>query len=77
MSKYNGWRNRETWLINVHYNPETVEDVDLAQEDFESCLDALQESDMKVLTDFIYDCSIDWQELKDSIEKDESDIKNA
>tara|TARA_R100000773_G_scaffold42613_1_gene40028 strand:- start:45 stop:257 length:213 start_codon:yes stop_codon:yes gene_type:complete len=25
---YNGWRNRETWLVNIWFNPETKSDID-------------------------------------------------
>jgi len=33
---YNGWTNRETWLVNLHYNPETIEDIDYIQDMLES-----------------------------------------
>ncbi len=32
---YNGWTNRETWLINVWFNPESSADVDAAKETLE------------------------------------------
>ena len=31
----NGWTNRETWLVNVWFNPETKEDVDYIEETLE------------------------------------------
>ena len=73
MPTYNGWTNRETWLINVHYNPETVADVNDAKEDFENRLDILRESD-PTLQDFIYDCSINWQELRSSMAFMENEV---
>jgi hypothetical protein len=32
---YNGWTNRETWLVNVWFNPESREDVASALEQLE------------------------------------------
>ena len=32
---YNGWTNRETWLVNVWFNPESRTDVELAREALE------------------------------------------
>ncbi len=26
---YNGWTNRETWLVNLWFNPESIEDLDI------------------------------------------------
>ena len=33
---YNGWSNRETWLVNIWYNPETIEDIDYIKDMLES-----------------------------------------
>mgnify|MGYP003141169542 FL=1 len=33
---YNGWSNRETWLVNLHYNPESIEDVNYIQDMLET-----------------------------------------
>ena len=35
---YNGWLNRETWLVNVWYNPETKSDIDYIEETLEDNL---------------------------------------
>jgi hypothetical protein len=60
---YNGWSNRETWLINVWFNPETEEDVDYAKDTLESDIENLPD----YLKDFIDDGVIDWDELKEAV----------
>ena len=32
---YNGWTNRQTWLVNLWYNPESIEDVESIREHLE------------------------------------------
>ena len=67
MSKYNGWTNRETWLINVWFNPSERFEVDYIKEQMESDIEALP----GYLKDMIdVDC-IEWEELKDSCEETE------
>lgn len=61
---YNGWSNRETWLINVWFNPETEDDVDFAKETLENDIENLPD----YLKDFIDDGVIDWDELKEALE---------
>lgn len=65
---YNGWTNRETWLINVWFNPESKSDVDWAKESFEQAYDGLPD----FMKDFVYDCRINWDELYSHFD-DESD----
>lgn len=66
MSKYNGWTNRETWLINAWFNPESRLDVEVAKEHMESDIEALP----GYLKDMIdVDC-INWEELKDYCEEE-------
>lgn len=60
---YNGWTNRETWLINVWFNPETSGDVDFAKDKMESDLDALPD----YLKDFVDFGAINWDELRASV----------
>lgn len=66
---YNGWSNRSTWLVNVWFNPESREDVEMAREQFETAVD-----DLPVwLRDFV-DQDIDWNELMSHFdEEDEED----
>lgn len=67
---YNGWSNRETWLVNVWFNPETVSDLDAIKEilweQYETLPGALQ--DMCNLN------AVDWEELAEHFsEADEED----
>lgn len=66
---YNGWSNRETWLINLWYNPERKSDLDWIKDDFEQKVEALE----PMLQDFIYDSSIDWEELEECLEEEEEE----
>lgn len=66
---YNGWANRETWLVNVHFNPETQEDVDYAQEQVQEWYDSLN-SFMQDMVDI--NC-IDWDELRENMDDYESE----
>ena len=66
MSKNNGWANRETWLINVWFNPESKADVEYAREQLEADIDQLPD----YLKDFINDSAIDWEELLEYFDKE-------
>ena len=66
---YNGWSNRETWLINVWFNPESVEDVEFAKEQLEEAINNVPD----FLKDFINKDVIDWDELKSYFEDDEDE----
>ena len=41
---YNGWTNRETWLINLHFEPRNQGDLDFIKETLEQEVEAIQES---------------------------------
>ena len=69
---YNGWRNRETWLVNVWYNPVTKSDIDWIQEHLEDqyyTSDALQ----GFWNDMIDFNAIDWDELRKAMEEEEEE----
>lgn len=68
MSDYNGWTNKETWLVSVWFNPETVEDVEMAKELIESEIEALT-SNQGFMCDLINSATheINWNELKETI----------
>ena len=68
-TSYNGWANRETWLINVWFNPESKADVEMAREQLESDIDQLPD----YLKDFINDGVIDWDELQAHFDYEESE----
>lgn len=70
MSKYNGWANRETWLINLHlgdYFQEIANDGQDMMADYmqEMLWDMLKEADLPPLfLDMIDFSVIDWRELE-------------
>ncbi len=66
--KYNGWTNRETWLINVWYNPENQSDLDSAKDDLETQLEALGNGP---LADMVCLSEINWRELSEALEPEE------
>lgn len=66
MSKYNGWTNRATWVINFHFNPQTKSDVQCIKDFVEQKID-LCDNWMK---DLMTDDEINWDELKESREEE-------
>lgn len=68
-TKYNGWANRETWLINVWFNPESKADVEMAREQLEYDMEKLP----AYLSDFIDDSAIDWDELLAHFDDEENE----
>tara|TARA_R100001463_G_scaffold113577_1_gene168683 strand:+ start:268 stop:474 length:207 start_codon:yes stop_codon:yes gene_type:complete len=68
MNGYNGWSNRETWLVNLWYNPETKSDIDYIEETLESDLIEKLGSSSNIYLDFINFNLINWDELKEAQE---------
>ena len=67
---YNGWTNRETWLINVWFNPESRDDVEFAREQIEEEYENLPSGALKDM------CGIErinWDELLDQFDKEEEE----
>lgn len=64
---YNGWSNRETWLVNIWFNPESKNDVKMARETLEEAYDNLPD----FLKDFCYVDSVNWDELMACFEDEE------
>ena len=64
---YNGWTNRATWLVNVWFNPESKDDVQMARETLEEAIDNCP----AFLRDFI-DSDINWEELESHFEEEEA-----
>lgn len=64
---YNGWSNRETWLVNVWFNPESREDVEAARYTLEEAVDSLPD----FLRDFVSVDAVDWDELLAHFEEEE------
>ena len=62
--KYNGWTNRETWLVNLWCgdNWETPDDVQASKEFIEDTITELP----SWIQDFIYQGAVNWDELEKS-----------
>jgi len=69
MEGYNGWANRETWLVNLWFNPETKSDIDyiesVLEEDFYEKMGT-----SNIYTDMINFNIIDWNELRRNQDED-------
>ena len=66
---HNGWTNRETWLVNVWFSPETKSDIDFARESIEQDINNLPD----YLKDFIDVNSIDWVQLYEHVQDEQDD----
>jgi len=66
---YNGWPNRETWLVGLHYNPESKEDVLMIKDFLEDEYFNICESHT-FFGDMIDFNAIDWRRLEVSAEED-------
>lgn len=66
---YNGWTNRATWLVNVWFNPESFDDVQMAREAIEEAEDTLPD----FMKDFLCTDEINWEELESQFQEDEED----
>lgn len=66
---YNGWTNRETWLVNIWFNLETKSDIDFARETIEQDVNNLP----NYLKDFINIDCIDWNQLYEHFDDNEND----
>lgn len=76
-TKYNGWTNRSTWLINAWYEPTYKSDLDWIKDELEQKVTDLANSELvtdKILADMINLQEIDWDELKEHIEEEEESI---
>ena len=78
MKDYNGWTNRNTWLINLHFGDvireELQEDASNTSETISNfILDVLQyqeDNAHPVIRDFIDLSGINWQEIYETIASD-------
>lgn len=67
---YNGWTNRETWLVSVWFNPESRADVEFAREHIEEQYDNIPDG---VLKDLCNISQIDWDELLNKFGEEEEE----
>ena len=66
---HNGWSNRQTWLVNLWFNPESKADVQTARDTLEEDYQSLS----GIFRDMIDLSVIDWDELESHFDDEESD----
>lgn len=66
---YNGFSSRATWLVNVWFNPESLEDVHHAR----ACIEEAEDSLPAYMKDFLCTSDINWEELESHFEDDEEE----
>ena len=64
---YNGWSNRETWLVNVWFELATEDDVDMAEAMLTEQYDQMPEGPLKDMIDL---GAVNWDELRESVQDD-------
>ena len=71
----NGWRNRATWLVNLWFEPETVEDINHLEDMLQSQFEELLKNECDVWGGFYSDLidftAIDWDELREAMPTEE------
>tara|TARA_R100000908_G_C3721495_1_gene124051 strand:+ start:764 stop:976 length:213 start_codon:yes stop_codon:yes gene_type:complete len=68
---YNGWRNRETWLVNIWYNPMTKSDIDYLEQHIEDeFYEVLPNGFWRDMIDIT---CIDWESLREYCDEDEEE----
>ena len=90
MSNYNGWKNKETWLVKVWWMDEmpeyftTVDQYHVEPDDLEESVrsvvdecEALSQLPAGLLSDFISTCwaEVDWRGLADHLNDTLKDMK--
>tara|TARA_R110000751_G_scaffold73678_3_gene148957 strand:- start:4167 stop:4400 length:234 start_codon:yes stop_codon:yes gene_type:complete len=72
---YNGWTNRETWLVGLWFNPETKRDIDYLEEtleaEFLTIMETVTGSTANIYVDMIDFHCINWDELREAQEDEE------
>jgi hypothetical protein len=71
---YNGWTNRETWLVNVWFNPESRADVEYARETLDEQYDNIPDGPIKDMVDL---SAINWDELLEHFDEEETEDEEA
>jgi hypothetical protein len=66
---YNGWTNRETWLVNIHFEPTNKADLDNAKEFLEEQAENL----LPFFRDFVDLSLINWEELASYLDDAETE----
>ena len=69
---YNGWTNRATWLVNVWFNPESKQDVEMAK----LAIEEAEENIPDYMRDFLCTGEVNWTELSLHFDDEESEEEN-
>ena len=67
--KYCGWRNRETWLVNLWFQPNSPAEVESVKERLETEMEELP----PYLQDLCYLSEVDWDQLDQHSDEISSD----
>ena len=62
----NGWTNRETWLVNLWFNPETEDEVNYIEETLEDEFMNIH-GNFGIYIDLMNFGAIDWNELRENL----------
>ena len=91
MTQYNGWTNKETWLVNLWYMPEMpqyfadMEQYEVEPSELKDAVtyiveecEALSQLPTGLLSDFIQTCwsEVNWNELAEHLNRDLKDTEN-
>ena len=72
-TSYNGWSNRETWLVNLWLDECGFERTPQGLEEFKEYLEEKTEESGHMVSDFVRNQSINWDEVRQTYQ---SDISN-
>jgi hypothetical protein len=76
--KYNGWTNRETWLVNLHFEPVSKSDLYWIKDTLEQQVEKINEIWCgRFFSDFIDLGKINWYELENHVEENCDDACEA
>lgn len=59
---YNGWTNKETWLISLHFGPQSAQELEVIRENLEDEYSKLP----MIFQDMISLEKIDWEQLTEA-----------
>ncbi len=72
---YNGWTNRETWLVNLWFEPRTRSDLEFAEQVIQEDFDAIMNGKhlKGFFTDYVNFDLINWDELAESLDEEDEE----
>ena len=70
MKNYNGWRNRETWLVNLHFEINSKDDLEYVKNHIDEMENEIANK-FPFISDYLDLSLIDWAELDAHIEEEE------